>query len=248
MKALIMAAGYATRLYPLTKDKAKPLLPIAGKPIIGYIADALDAVPGIDRTYVVTNSRFSASFEAWAGSRKGKTQVRVIDDGTVSDSDKLGAIGDIRFVLAHERIDDDLFVILGDNLFDLDLAKIVPFFKKKGTTVAAYDVKDREAAKLYGILGIDNEQRVIDFKEKPADPPSTLAAIGMYLFPRDKLSLFKTYVDEGNNPDAPGFYINWLYKREPVYAYVFNGLWYDIGDLEMYRRADAIYAARRKGI
>ena len=246
MKALIMAAGYATRLYPLTKDRAKPLLPIAGKPMIDYITDALDAVREIDRIYVVTNSRFSASFREWAGARKNviRTPIEVIDDGTVSDDDKLGAIGDIRFVLDRERVDDDLLVVLGDNLFDLDLKDIVTFFREKGATVAAYDVRDREAAKLYGILAVDKNSRVVDFKEKPADPPSTLAAIGMYLFPREKLKLFRVYAEEGNKMDAPGYYIRWLYQREAVYAYVFSGVWYDIGDLEMYRRADARYAAR----
>lgn len=144
MKALIMAAGYATRLYPLTKDRAKPLLPIAGRPIIDYIVDALDKVEEIDRILVVTNRRFAPSFREWAEKRRSRAPVAVIDDGTVSDADKLGAIGDIRFVIEKERIDDDLFVVLGDNLFDLDLGRLIPFFREKGITVAAYDVGDRE--------------------------------------------------------------------------------------------------------
>ncbi len=246
MKALIMAAGYATRLYPLTKDRAKPLLPIAGKPIIDYSTAAMDAVREIDHVYLVTNSRFSASFREWAGERKKsmRAPIEVIDDGTVSDDDKLGAIGDIRFVIEREKIDDDLLVVLGDNLFDLDLKDIVRFFREKGTTVAAYDVRTKEAAKLYGIVAVDRSSRVVDFLEKPPDPPSTLAAIGMYLFPREKLKLFRVYEEEGNKMDAPGYYIKWLYQREAVYAYAFSGIWYDIGDLEMYRKAEALYAAR----
>ncbi|MEI6632653.1 MAG: nucleotidyltransferase family protein [Chlamydiota bacterium] len=246
MKALIMAAGYATRLYPLTKNNAKPLLPIAGRPIIDYIADALDRVAEIDRISVVTNHRFAPLFAKWAEKRRGRAPVTVVDDGTVSDADKLGAIGDIRYVIGKEKIDDDLFVVLGDNLFDLDLTRIVLFFREKGTTVAAYDVADRDAAKLYGILGVDGAGRVVNFVEKPADPPSTLAAIGMYLFPREKIGLFEEYAREGSKMDAPGFYIRWLYPRETIYAYVFRGVWYDIGDLEMYRRADALYAAGMK--
>ena len=250
MKALIMAAGYATRLYPLTKDRAKPLLPIAGRPIIDYITDSLNAVKDIDRIYVVTNRRFSASFEEWAVARRSRTRVpiSVIDDRTVSDDDKLGAIGDIRFVLDRERIDDDLLVVLGDNLFDIDVGDIVASSLKRGITVAAYDVRDREAERLYGILAVDGNSRVVDFQEKPSDPPSTLAAIGMYLYPREKLGLFRVYAEEGNKMDAPGYFIKWLYRREPVYAYVFNGVWYDIGDLEMYRRADALYAAKHGGL
>ena len=242
MKALIMAAGYATRLYPLTKDRAKPLLPIAGRPIIDYIVDALDKVEEIDRILVVTNSRF----REWAEKRRSRAPVAVIDDGTVSDADKLGAIGDIRFVIEKERIDDDLFVVLGDNLFDLDLGRLIPFFREKGITVAAYDVGDREAARLYGILRVDAAHRVVNFVEKPADPPTTLAAIGMYLYPRRKLPLFETYAREGNKMDAPGLFVKWLCPREEVYAYVFRGIWYDIGDLEMYRRADALYTATRR--
>jgi glucose-1-phosphate thymidylyltransferase len=248
VKALIMAAGYATRLYPLTKDRAKPLLPIAGRPIIDYIVDALDRVEEIDRILVVTNHRFAPSFQEWAGRRRSRAPVAVIDDETVSDADKLGAIGDIRFVIEREKIDDDLFVVLGDNLFDLDLGRLIPFFKEKGITVAAYDVGDREAARLYGILRVDAAHRVVNLVEKPADPPTTLAAIGMYLYPRRKLPLFDTYAREGNKMDAPGLFVKWLCPREEVYAYVFRGIWYDIGDLEMYRRADRLYSAKGRGV
>lgn len=244
---MIMAAGYATRLYPLTRNRAKPLLPIAGRPIIDYIADSLDRVADIDRIYVVTNHRFAPSFEKWAAARRGRAPVTVVDDGTVSDADKLGAIGDIQYVLKREKIDDDLFVVLGDNLFDLDLTRIMPVFREKGITVAAYDVGDREAARLYGILGVNQAHRVVNFVEKPIDPPTTLAAIGMYLYPREKLGLFEEYARGGNKMDAPGFFIRWLYPRETIHAHVFRGVWYDIGDIEMYRKADALYTGRMKG-
>lgn len=248
MKALIMAAGYATRLYPLTKDRAKPLLPVGGRPIIDYICDALEKVREIDHVYVVTNNRFAPSFETWARERRKnfRMPIDILNDGTVSDEDKLGAIGDIRFAIRRERIADDLFVVLGDNLFDLDLETIIPYFKRKGATVAAYDVGSVGAAKLYGILGVDRDFRVIDFKEKPETPPSTLAAIGMYLFPRDMLDLFRVYEEEGNKMDAPGYYIRWLYRKVPVYAFVFRGVWYDIGDLQMYHKADALYSSHHR--
>ncbi len=245
MKALIMAAGYATRLYPLTRDRAKPLLPVGGKPIIDYIVEALEAVQEIDRIYVVTNSKFAAMFRDWASEREGGKPIEVVDDGTVSDDDKLGAIGDIRFVIKQKQIDDDLLIVAGDNLFEFDLTEIVKFFKEKGTTVAAYDVGDREAAKRYGNVAVDKDQRVVDFQEKPKDPPSTLAAIGMYVFPKDRVGMFQIYAEEGNNQDAPGYYVGWLYKREPVYAFVFSGVWYDIGDLGMYKKADELYGSKR---
>ncbi len=246
MKAIILAAGYATRLYPLTRDRAKPLLPIAGRPIIDYIVDAMDAAGEIDRTCVVTNSRFAASFREWAASRRARAPITVLDDGTTSDDDKRGAIGDIIFTIERERIDDDLFVVAGDNLFDLDLGRFFQFFRERGPTIAAYDVGDREAAKRYGIVAVDESSRIVDFREKPQDPPSTLASLGMYALPRGNLKLYRTYLEEGNSPDAPGNFIRWLYPRQAVYAYVFSGVWYDIGDLAMYRKADELYRGRGK--
>jgi glucose-1-phosphate thymidylyltransferase len=246
VKAIILAAGYATRLYPLTKNRAKPLLPIAGRPIIDYIVDALVAVDDIDHIYVVTNSRFADSFREWATARGARAPITVLDDGTTSDEDKRGAIGDIIFTLERERLDDDLFVVAGDNLFDLDLCRFIRFFRERGPTIAAYDVGDREAAKRYGIVAVDRDGRIVDFREKPNDPPSTLASLGMYALPRGNLELYRTYIKEGNSPDAPGNFIRWLYPRQAVYAYVFSGVWYDIGDLEMYRRADRLYRERAK--
>lgn len=247
MKALVLAAGYATRLYPLTRDRAKPLLPVGGRPIIDYIVDSLDDVPEIDIVYVITNDKFTASFREWAASRKGRAAVEVINDGTLSDDDKRGAIGDILFAIRRKKIDDDLIVVGGDNLFELDMRKVVAFFREKGTMVVAYDVGDRAAARQYGIVAVDGDGRVVDFQEKPEDPPSTLAAIAMYLYPREGLRMFQVYADEGNNLDQPGRYIQWLYTREPVHAHVFSGLWYDIGDMEMYRKADEIYKEKKKG-
>jgi glucose-1-phosphate thymidylyltransferase len=246
MKALILAAGYATRLYPLTKDKAKPLLPLGGKPIIDYIVQSIETVSCIDCIYVVTNSKFAPSFESWAAERERGIPIKVVDDGTVSDDDKRGAIGDIKFVLEKECVDDDLIVIGGDNLFELDLGAVVSFFKEKGITIVAYDVEDREAAKRFGIVAVDGSGRVLDFQEKPVEPPSTLAAIAMYLFPRESLGMFQVYADEGNNLDQPGRYIQWLYKRRSVFAYIYKGVWYDIGDLEMYRQADRQIRERMK--
>ena len=245
MKALILAAGYATRLYPLTRDRAKPLLPVGGRPIIDYIVDSLESVAEIDRVYVVTNEKFTPSFRRWASEREGRLPIEVINDGTTSDDDKKGAIGDILFTIDRVGIDDDLLVVGGDNLFDLDMKKVVESFRRKGTTVVAYDIGDRDAARRYGIVATDADGRIVDFREKPEDPPSTLAATALYLFPREGLGLFRTYAAEGNNLDQPGRYIQWLYRKEPVYAHVFDGLWYDIGNIEMYRRADELYREKR---
>ncbi|MCB1195881.1 nucleotidyltransferase family protein [bacterium] len=241
MKAIIMAAGYATRLYPLTENKAKPLLPIAGKPIIEYIIDKLEVFDAIDAIYVVTNQKFHRQFEEWAHVYSYKKPIEIINDGTLSNDDRLGAIGDMNFVIKQKKIDDDLIVVAGDNIFDFSLEALKQFSKNKNLVICAYNVGDIKLASRYGIVSVNQNAQVTSFVEKPAQPPSTLAALGIYLFKRGAVSLIKRYIDEGNNQDAPGFFVQWVYKVEDVYAYVFNGQWFDIGDLESYNHADAIY-------
>jgi glucose-1-phosphate thymidylyltransferase len=231
VKALILAAGYATRLSPLTDDLPKQLLPVGGRPIVDWLVDKIrDA--GIDDVHLVTNARFAPLFGAWAQ----HTGVHVHDDGTTSNETRLGAIGDMRFV----SLDDDLLVIAGDNLFDFSLADYVEFWKSKdgASTVAVYDVGDLELAKKYGVVAVDDDDRIVDFVEKPEDPPSTLAATATYLYARAHVRLVEAYLDEGNNPDQPGNFVAWLHRREPVYAYRFSGGWYDIGDRDQLLAAD----------
>lgn len=242
MKALIMAAGYATRLYPLTKDKAKPLLPVAGKPIIEYIIDKIAVFNEIDTIYVVTNDKFHKQFEEWADNFNYRIPIEIINDGTLSNDDRLGAIGDINFSITTKHIDDDLLVVAGDNLFDFDLNKLKEFAADKRLVICTYDVKDIKLATQYGIIGMDGTGKVVSFVEKPADPPSTQAALGVYLFKRDAVPLIKTYIDGGNKQDAPGYFIQWVYQTEDVYAYSFDGTWYDIGDLKSYETANDLFS------
>lgn len=248
MKALILAAGYATRLYPLTENKAKPLLPIAGKPIINYIVESLEGIPGLDRIYVVTNAKFAASFEEWARGRQRGKPIRVVNDGTKSDADKLGAIGDIHFVLEREKINDDLLIVAGDNLYETELKEFVAFFESKGRfpSIAYYDIRDLSAAKRFGIIEVNGSQQVIRFEEKPAAPRGTLAAAGLYLFSASKLQLIRDYVADKQNKDAPGFYVSWLVKKDKVYAFPLKGKWYDIGDLGSYERANQEVSSEKK--
>lgn len=241
MKAIIMAAGYAVRLYPLTKDKAKPLLPVANKPIIEYIIQKLEAFDEIDTIYVVTNDKFHKQFEQWAEDFSYKKPIEIINDGTLNNDDRLGAIGDMNFVIESKNIQDDLIVMAGDNLFDFDLDKLKKSFVDKKLVICAYDVSDIELAKQYGILGVDNNGKVVSFVEKPSNPPSTLAALGIYLFKKDRVQLVRKYIDGGNNTDAPGYFVQWVYKEEDVFAHVFNGTWYDIGDLKSYELANEFY-------
>jgi glucose-1-phosphate thymidylyltransferase len=239
MKALILAAGYATRLRPLTDSIAKPLLPVGGRPMVDWILDRI-AETSADEIHLVTNARFAPDFERWAADK----DVTVHDDGTTSNDDRLGAIGDIAFV----GLDDDLLAIASDNLFDYSLADYESYWRaKEGSCIAVYDVGEIELAKKYGIVDVDENDRVIDFVEKPEHPPTTLCATATYLYTREHARLVSTYLDEGNPPDQPGNYVAWLHKRERVYAYRLPGEWYDIGDRDQLLEADN-RMRRRQGL
>jgi glucose-1-phosphate thymidylyltransferase len=203
--------------------------------MVDWILDKIREA-GIDDVHLVTNARFAAQFDAWAQDK----DVVVHDDGTTSNEDRLGAIGDIRFVQEHADLDDDVLVIAGDNLFDYALTDYIDFWRGKdgASAVAVLDVGDRELAKKYGIVAVDEEGRIVDFLEKPENPPSTLAATATYLYARDHATLVAAYLDEGNPPDQPGNLVAWLHTRAPVYAYRFTGGWYDIGDPVQLLEAD----------
>lgn len=239
MKALILAAGYATRLRPLTDTIPKQLLPVGGRPIVDWILDRIEETSA-DEIHLVTNARFAADFERWAADK----DVHVHNDGTTSNDDRLGAIGDIRFV----GLDDDLLVIAGDNLFDDSLADYERYWRERGgSALAVLDVGDRELAKKYGVVDVDEDDRITGFVEKPEEPPTTLCATATYLYRREHARLIGTYLDEGNPPDQPGNFVAWLHTRAPVYAYRFQGGWYDIGDAKQLLEADNSMR-RRQGV
>ena len=239
MKALILAAGYATRLRPLTDTIPKQLLPVGGRPIVDWILDRIEETSA-DEIHLVTNARFAADFERWAADK----DVQVHNDGTTSNDDRLGAIGDIRFV----GLDDDLLVIAGDNLFDDSLADYERYWRERGgSALAVLDVGDRELAKKYGVVDVDEDDRITGFVEKPEEPPTTLCATATYLYRREHARLIGTYLDEGNPPDQPGNFVAWLHTRAPVYAYRFEGGWYDIGDAKQLLEADNSMR-RRQGV
>ena len=244
MNALILAAGYATRLYPLTLDKAKPLLMVGGKPIIEWVVDNLVGLPDLETIYVVTNDKFAADFEAWSqGYRKQHPEFKfkIINDGSTSDEDKLGAIGDINFVVTRENLAQrSLLVIAGDNLFTESLVNFVDCAREIDATVAVYDVGDLEAMKKYGNITVDAEGIITRFEEKPKKPEGTLAAIALYYYSPAILSLLTTYLAAGNNPDQPGRFVQWLYTRKPVKTFEIKGKWLDIGSKGTLENADKI--------
>lgn len=242
MKAIVLAAGYATRLYPLTLTVAKPLLTVGGRPMIDHILDRLREVDEIEAVHVVTNRKFVDSFHRWAEVQEpGGPQLVVHDDGTASEGDRLGAVGDIAFVIGRAGLGgDDLLVVAGDNLFDFSLAAYVDWWRGKGeaSAVALHDVGDLGLAAKYGIVALGDGDRVESFVEKPAKPRSTLAATATYLFHRAHVPLVRRYLGEGSSPDQPGRFVAWLVPRVPVYGYVFEGDWRDIGDADQLLDAD----------
>ncbi|QSW98437.1 sugar phosphate nucleotidyltransferase [Haloterrigena alkaliphila] len=233
MKAVVLAGGYATRMWPITKHRPKMFLPIGDSTVVDRIFAELEADDRIDEVYVSTNERFAADFEAHlADSEFEKPQLSV--EETTEEDDKFGVVGALAQLIDRENVDDDLLVIAGDNLISFDVADFLDYFQEhESPTLAAYDVGSREKAKSYGLVELEGD-RVVDFQEKPDDPNSTLVSIACYAFPRDSLSLFPTYLAEGNNPDEPGWFIQWLQNRDPTYAYTFEGAWFDIGTPESY--------------
>ncbi len=237
MKALILAAGYATRLYPLTETTPKHLLEIGGRPMIDWVLERLDPLDGLDAVYLATNAKFAPAFAAWAAAREGG-QVVVIDDGTTSEDDRLGAIGDIGLVLDREAIDDDLIVVAGDNLFTGRIEGLVDEGRRRERPVlAVYDVGDPELMSQFNTVETDTDGRITYFEEKPERARSTLAGIALYWYPREVLPLIHTYLGEANNPDQPGRLVEWLYTRTPVYTWELRGKWYDIGTPEQLEAA-----------
>lgn len=247
MNVLILAAGYATRLYPLTLTQPKPLLTVAGKPMIDYVLDNLAPIAGLERVYVVTNAKFAPHFQNWADNYKKNAvkDIVIIDDGSTDDTNKLGAIGDINLVLNREKLDGDLIVVAGDNLFSNSLEGFGEYCRKANAPVlAVYDVGSLEQIKKYCSITQDGQGKITFFEEKPKNPTSTITGIALYYYPRATLPLIRQYVAEGNNPDQPGRLIQWLYTRTPVYTWTVPGIWYDIGSKENLQEANQVFAKK----
>ncbi|GAB3021136.1 NDP-sugar synthase [Natronobiforma cellulositropha] len=236
MKAVVLAGGYATRMWPITKRRPKMFLPIGESTVIDRIFVDLERDDRIDEVFVSTNERFAPDFEAHLEESPFEKPRLSIEDTTEED-EKFGVVGALAQLVERENVDDDLLVIAGDNLISFDIADFLDYFERQNApTLAAYDVGSREKAKSYGLVELEGE-RVVDFQEKPDDPKSTLVSIACYAFPRDSVSLLSTYLEDGNNPDEPGWFVAWLQERVPTYAYTFEDAWYDIGTPESYLEA-----------
>lgn len=249
MKAVILAAGYGTRLYPLTLNKPKALLEVGGRAILDRVLESVFTVKECDGVYIVTNDRFYDGFLGWLENARYSVKIEVLHDGTFSNEDRLGAIGDINFTIERAKLDSDLLVLGSDNLFDFKMRDFVDFavLKSPNASLCLYDIKDKRKAPLYGIAVLKRKTgEITDFEEKPKNPKSTLAATAIYYYPREKANLVGEYMKSSLTKDAPGNFIKWLKAKEPVYGYVFKGKWYDIGDKVSLKKADDEFREKEK--
>ena len=247
MKVILLYAGYATRLRPLTDNTPKPLLPVGGRPILEWILDRVRTVKNVDAVFVVTNDRFAGHFGEWAKKINAPWPLEIINDQTTTNENRLGAIGDLAYTLKSKKIGaEDLLVLAGDNFFDFDLNHFIAAGKSHAphAAIAAYDVNDRELAKQYGLVRTDAQGKVLEFYEKPQDPPTTLASCGLYWLPAETRVLLDRYLASGHNSDQPGHYMQWLAETSGLYAVSLAGRWLDIGDHASYKQANALLGGK----
>ena len=250
MKAIILAAGYATRLYPLTVDKPKCLLLVGGQTILDSICGKLNRLPEIDEIIIVTNARFFEQLSTWKEGTVSRAPIRVLNDGTTSNDTRLGAVGDLELVIQKTSLNADFILLASDNLFDQDLSQFTQFskVKKDRLCLAIYDIGDPAlAAGKFGVVETRADGQVLSMEEKPLKPKASTIGMGLYYFPdiliKSILNFRKTHPDK----DAPGFLIRWLFENQPpVYAFQFKGLWYDIGDLRALEEANTVYSRENK--
>ena len=247
MKALLLAAGYATRLYPLTRDCAKPLLEIGGRPMLSHLLDRVAALPGMSEVVVVANHRFIDQFHVWAGGLASGLVVRILDDGSTSDDDKLGAIGDLSFALSEMGDEEDLLVVAGDNLLLFDLEPSWQEYRRRQRPLLLVRDVDPAVQSRYNEVEVSASGRVTRFREKPKRPRSGKAAICLYFLPPGIASFVRRYLGTGGNTDAPGYFIEWLVAETEVHAVPLGGEWFDVGSLETLQAARGRLAAEEGG-
>lgn len=241
MKALILAAGYGTRLQSAVPDTPKALVTVGKKTILDYLIDQITGISDVDGIYLVTNSKFYNHFKDWQKSRPD-VKIEILDDQTSSNEERLGAIGDLRLLIEHFDIKDDILVCAADTIVQPSLAPFVEAFRsQRGSRVCVRWIEDKEDIKRRGLAVFGADGRITEFVEKPANPTSNWAAMPFYIYPKEVLPRIAEYLDFGGLPDAPGYLIAWLYTRETVFAYNINGQVLDIGTPESLAKARKIY-------
>ena len=240
MKCLILAAGYATRLYPLTENFPKPLLTVGEKTILDWLVDDIDTYGAVDEYIVISNHKYAPHFEAWA---KTKAQrITVVDDGTSTNETRLGAVCDIQFAIEQLSLSDDMLVIAGDNVLDFSLTKFIAYAKEKGkSAIMRYYEADEKRLHKCGVVELDTDDRVIRMEEKPQEPKSHWCSPPFYYYTKEDAALVKQGIAAGCGTDAPGSFIAWLASVSEVYAMEMPGKRYDIGNLESYEAVKREY-------
>ena len=240
MKCLILAAGYATRLYPLTENFPKPLLTVGNKTILDWLVDDIDTAGLVDEYVVISNHKYAPHFEKWANSKQMK--VTVVDDGTVSNETRLGAVKDIQFAIDTLGLDDDMLVIAGDNVLDFSLTTFVNYAKSKNTScIMRYYEADEKKLLKCGVVTVDDSDKILDMTEKSPTPATHWCCPPFYFYTKEDAKLVQKGIESGCGTDAPGSYIAWLCKQTDVHAMEMPGKRYDIGNLESYEKVQKEY-------
>ena len=246
MKLIILAAGYATRLYPLTINQPKPLLEVSERPMIEHVIDHLKDVPELTGVIIISNEKFHGHFEKWASDYQISGQnipITVVNDKSTDENNRLGAIGDMVFAMNDQSVDEDVIVVAGDNLFSQSIKAFGEFcLEKKAPVLGVYDVGRLEDTKKYSEVHTDMNGHITSFEEKPEYPTTTVIGIALYYYPKDLIPTIKKYVEDGHNADQPGRLVQWLYPRIPVFTWSLPGLWYDIGSKETLEEANRIFS------
>ena len=241
MKCLILAAGYATRLRPLTDNFPKPLLPVGGKPILDWLVEDIAATGKVDGFVVISNHKFASIFEKWSASRP--EDIRVVDDGTSTNEARLGAVRDIQFAIEALDLEDDFLVIAGDNLLDFSLSEFLEYSSSKGTScVMRYYEPLEEKLRKCGVLQVDSDGLILGMEEKPSEPKSHWACPPFYFYRREDAMRIPEAIASGCGVDAPGSLVAWLSSKAPVHAMEMPGKRFDIGNLKSYEAVKEIFA------
>jgi glucose-1-phosphate thymidylyltransferase len=240
MKAVILAGGFAKRMWPLTLERPKPLLPVGGRPVISYLMDKLTGIREIHTIYITTNRRFEHAFREYLDSRDFPRDIRLVVEESLSEEEKLGSVGALSHILDREGIDDDVLCLAGDNILQDNLHPFLERFRSLGSTLfGLWDKGQAGGPSKFGIASLDSSGRVLGFEEKPEKPLTSLVSTGIYAIPRKDIGLIHEYLRKESNADTLGSFIQWLHSRSPTYGFVFRNQWFDIGSFEAYREADA---------
>lgn len=245
MKCLILAAGYATRLYPLTENFPKPLLQVGEKSILDWLVDDLVANTDIDEFVVISNHKFAQQFDEWKNSKEKVRpyEITVIDDGTSTNESRLGAVKDIQLAVEKLKLMDDLLVMAGDNVLDFSLSKFVQFAKEKGTScVMCHEENELKKQQKTAIITVNEDGLITSYEEKPKEPKGNLAVPPFYCYRAADIKCIQEALDGGCGYDAPGSFAAWLSKQTPMHAFVMPGKRYDIGDINSYEYVKRVFS------